>query len=206
MFWLLAACNGTSQTDTSVTEVQSIPEGYEAVLVMPYEECSEPLAGDEDLATDGEICVNVFISGASPYGTRFSDYGDCDSVRTNRPTGDYPIPNNSTEDDPRLEDPQYVEDLQWTKMQHEATACSCCHSSAITSEIGMYDIDSGVIWTDSLTDRGLAIMSGDLDSSILGYFEPEDNHGFIREDIGAPSVGETSSDKNSSFAVSLLKM
>ena len=26
----------------------------------------------------------------------------------------------------------------------------------------MYDIDSGVIWTDSLTDRGLAIMSGDL--------------------------------------------
>ena len=80
------------------------------------------LLGDEDLAIDGEICVNVFISGAAPFGTRFSDYGDCDSVRTNRPTGDYPIPNNSTEDDPRLEDPQYVEDLEWTKMQHEATA------------------------------------------------------------------------------------
>ena len=187
MFWLLA-CTGASQTDTSTTEEQSIPEGYEAVLIMPYEECSEPFEGDEEFATDGEICVNVFISGAAPFGTRFSDYGDCDSVRTNRPTGNYPIPNNSTEDDPRLEDPQYVEDLAWTKKQHESTACSCCHSSSITNDIGMYDIDSGVIWTDSLTDRGLAIMSGDLDSSILGHFEPEDNHGFVRENIGAPTT------------------
>jgi hypothetical protein len=52
----------------------------------------------------------------------------------------------------------------------------------------MYDIDSGVIWTDSMSDRGLAIMSGDLDSSVLGHFAPEDNHGFIREGVGAPTT------------------
>ena len=49
MFWLLA-CTGNSQTDTSaIEEEQSIPEGYEAVLIMPYEECSEPFEGDEEI-------------------------------------------------------------------------------------------------------------------------------------------------------------
>lgn len=189
--WLFFACNtqDTKNMDTAETIDSSEQlEEYDGVLVMPYQQCSPPLEGDEEYAINEEICVNVFISGASPEGTRFADYGDCDSVRTNRPTGHYPLPNSSTAEDPRLQDPQYAADLEWAKQQHEATACTCCHSSEVSEEIGMYDIHSGVIWTDTLSDRGLAIMSGDLDSSILGFFQPEDNHGFMREGVGAPTT------------------
>lgn len=190
--WILFAC-GTDTTNTDKIADTSADNTEEMVvesnaLVMPYEKCSAPLDGDETYAENGQICVNVFISGASPEGTHFADYGDCDDVRTNRPTGNYPVVNTSTVEDPRLQNPQYVEDLEWVRQQQEASACVCCHDANVTDEIGMFDISSGPIWTETMSDRGLAIMSGDLDSSVLGFYAPEDNHGFIREGVGAPTT------------------
>lgn len=194
LFLLLFSCQTQStQKDTASPEEKTDTspdfDDYESTaLIMPYVKCSEPMEGDEEYAIDGEICVNVFISGASPFGTSFADYGSCEDVLTNRPGGDYPVTNDSQPDDPRLQDAEFVTELQWAKEQQQATACSCCHSSNVADEIGLYDIDSGSIWTDSMSDRGLAIMSGDVDSAVLGFYHPEDNHGFARTEVGAPTT------------------
>ena len=177
-----SAGNDSAEDEPNFSEYES------EALIMPYLNCSPPLDGDEEYAIDGEICVNVFISGASPFGTSFADYGSCADVLTNRPTGDYPVVNDSQPDDPRLDNEAYVAELMWAKEQQQSTACSCCHSSLIADEIGIYDIDSGSIWTDSMSDRGLAIMSGDLDSAVLGSYHPDDNHGFARTEVGAPTT------------------
>lgn len=43
------------------------------------------------------------------------------------------------------------------------------------------DVDLGVVWLDSISDPGLAMMAGLADSTALGAFPPEENNGFDRE-------------------------
>jgi hypothetical protein len=60
----------------------------------------------------------------------------------------------------------------------------------------MWDISVAGPWVDQLTDRGVAIMAGRLDSPAFGTKAGVDINGFSREKTGAPT---TDSDRMRAF-------
>ncbi|MCX6130389.1 MAG: proteinase inhibitor, partial [Proteobacteria bacterium] len=47
------------------------------------------------------------------------------------------------------------------------------------------------VWTRQLSNRGVALLAGQLDATVLGAYEPKDNFGFDRSHTGAPTVDPT---------------
>ena len=154
--------------------------------VYPFQVCSEPIEGDSPQGN--EVCAQVSIGGCVEEGMAYEEYVDCNLVRSQRPYYELPPANVASSDDPRLQDTEYMNDVNWAKDQVAACGCVCCHSSK-SSGVGAarYDIDSGPIWIDSLTDRGVAEFAGWIDTSILGAFDPSDNNGFDRSITIAPT-------------------
>jgi hypothetical protein len=159
------------------------------VFLQPFTSCVEPLEGEPAGAgPDGTVCTNVAISGATEEGRSFTDYADCDVVFTQRPY--YPVaPYGTTaSDDPRLEDDAFMAEVEWARQQVASTGCVCCHAVAPAPQgPSLWYIDEP-IWTDTVSDSGLALFAGWADSRSLGAYPASENNGFDRDAVGLPST------------------
>lgn len=158
-------------------------------FVPPYEVCAAPQDDTPGQSAGGQVCTNVLVSGCTEPGRRFDDYASCDEVRTQRPFFPYPVSDVAPPDPSRLDDPQFVADLAWAKAQVGACACVCCHADLGngTASAG-WSIDADPIWTDTISDSGLAMLAGLVDSSAFGAYPPEANNGFDRDTVGLPTT------------------
>ncbi|HET8935335.1 MAG TPA: hypothetical protein VFN67_17925 [Polyangiales bacterium] len=168
----------------------SVGDAMKGVFIPPFEDCRAPKDGEpEGMSADGKVCTHVMISGCTEEGRYFPDYGSCSVVRTQRPFWEAPPANVPKEDDPRLQDPEFMNELAWMTEQLEASACTCCHDSrAEDGKVGQWDIHRGPIWLDTLSDPGLALFVGLADSSALGAYPADQNHGFDRDKTGVPTT------------------
>ena len=164
-----------------------------SVFIPPSLECREPVEGEAPGSADGgEVCTRSMISGCTEPGRSFEDYASCSTVLTQRPY--WAAPPNQDEIPPvdeRLEDAAYMEELAWVTEQVESCACVCCHKESITpSGASNWDTEAGPIWVDSMYPTGLAMAAGWVDSSALGAYPAEMNHGFSRVEAGLPTTDE----------------
>ena len=164
---------------------ESLPGG---IFIQPRLVCSPPVAGDAPAAGDS-VCTYTAISACTEPGRDFADYGRCDIVRTQRPYSAQPPVIQSDPADPRLDDPAFQSELAWVTSQVKACACVCCHSSDLAPE-GPSDwhLEASAIWTDSVSDDGVALLAGLVDSSTFGAYPPEQNFGFERVRTALPST------------------
>lgn len=162
------------------------PQGN--AFIQPTLECVSALPDEEPgNGPEGLVCTWQSISGSTEEGRRFNDYASCDVVYSQRPY--YPVPPASESGaDPRLDDPVYAEELGWVKQQIEASACVCCHSDDAPNGASNWTIDAPGNWMDTFRDQGLAMAAGWINSDSFGAYEPEDNNGFNRWDVGIPST------------------
>jgi hypothetical protein len=110
-------------------------------------------------------------------------------VLTQRPFWPVPPAGESDPNDPRLQDAAFLDELEWAKEQIEASGCVCCHDSRQNDgQVGQWDISHEPIWLDTISDSGLALFAGFADSSVLGAYPPEQNHGFDRTATGIPTT------------------
>ena len=80
-------------------------------------------------------------------------------------------------------------ELRWINSQVRASGCVCCHDTASSGrQAAVWDISAPGIWTDQLSDQGVAILSGKVSSEILGKFTAENNNGFSRDSTGFPTT------------------
>lgn len=171
-----------------VAPVTSKAQAKTGVFIPPFLECRDPLPGDTGAGPGGKVCTHNSIAGCTEPGKNFADYASCEVVKTQRPF--WPAPPAGTTDpaDPRLSDPAFMSELAWVTSQIEASGCVCCHdSSRSEGKAGQWDIAAPGIWTDSLSDDGLALFTGLADSSVLGAYPASDNHGFDRTETGVPT-------------------
>lgn len=175
-----AACGGDDGNDGG---------GGFPVFEPPVLVCRDPLPGEPPgQGEGGQVCTWQFISGCTEEGRHFEDYASCDVVYTQRPY--YPANPNErpAEPDPRMDDPDYVAELDWVRSQIEASACICCHSDSIAPNgPSNWYVDAGGNWMETFHDTGLALGAGWIDSTAFGAYPPEENNGFDRS-IGMPST------------------
>jgi len=164
-------------------------EPLDGVFIQPYESCQAPAAGDDLTSDDAVVCTNVAISGSTEQGRSFMDYGNCDVVLTQRPYWLKDPFNEVDPSDPRLDDKAFMTELQWINSQVRASGCICCHDTQSSGrQATVWDISAQGIWTDQLSDQGVAILSGKVSSEILGRFPAADNNGFDRDATGFPTT------------------
>lgn len=143
--------------------------------------CKDPLPGEPaGQSANGQVCTWQAISGATELGRRFDDYASCDIVRTQRPY--YPVgpAADAGREDARLNDPQYVTELNWVRQQIESTACVCCHSTRAPEGPANWYLESPNNFINSFNVRGLAMGAGWIDTVSFGAYAPEQNNGFHR--------------------------
>lgn len=165
--------------------------GTATVFEWPTQVCVDPKAGEPAGQTNGKVCTWGSISACTEPGRKFTEYGSCDTVFTQRPYWAAPPSNFKTPaDDPRQTDSAYQAELAWVKEQVDACACVCCHSEkgAPGGKTSNWFIEAGPIWTDSFDPSGLALAAGWVDSSAFGAYAPEDNNGFSRDQTGLPTT------------------
>ena len=159
---------------------------------VPFEQlCRDPLEGEPaGQGPDGQVCTWQAISGATEEGRHFEDYADCAVVVQQRPYWPAMTETDTSPTDPRLSDPLWVEEYAWVTEQVQATACVCCHSSALAPDgaASGWHLEDGPIWVDGLDDDGLAVLAGWVDSTVFGAFPADQNNGFGREQTGMPST------------------
>lgn len=158
------------------------------VFEQPVLQCVEPLEGEPPGQSEGgKVCTWRLLTGATEEGRHFADYSECDSVISNRPY--FPLPGYSglPEEDPRMEDPEYVEELAWVRSQVESTGCVCCHSDVAPMGAANWNIDAPGNWTSTMFDKAVAGAAGWVDYSVFGAYPAAINNGFSRENLLFPS-------------------
>jgi hypothetical protein len=174
---------------SDVMPVMSTDEALPGVFIPPFETCRDPEPGESGAGRNGKVCTNSLISACTEPGKYFADYGSCDVVRTQRPFWEEPPANEPAADDPRIDDAAFMDELAWMTQQVEACACVCCHDSrSFGGRFGQWDIALGPIWLDTLSDEGLVLFAGLADSTTLGAYPAEQNHGFDRTRTGIPTT------------------
>lgn len=163
-------------------------------FVQPYKVCKDPLPGEPAGKSEGgKVCTWTLISGATEAGRRFDDYASCDDVFTQRPYYGTQPAGKTDASDPRLKDAAYMAEIEWARSEVRATGCICCHSSEVApGGASQWDADDVKgIWLDGISDSGIAIMAGLVDSSAFGAFDPAENNGFDRLTTGVPTTDVT---------------
>jgi hypothetical protein len=164
-------------------------EPLDDVFIQPFESCQAPVSGDRVPSDDNLVCTNVAISGSTEEGRKFIDYGSCDVVYTQRPYFKRDPFREVNPLDPRQLNPKFMKELRWINSQVRSSACVCCHdASVMDKQAAVWDISAPGIWTDQLSDQGVAILSGKVSSDILGKFTAENNNGFSRDSTGFPTT------------------
>jgi hypothetical protein len=163
--------------------------GDENVFIQPTKVCVDPLQGEPPgLSDGGQVCTWQAISASTEEGRKFVDYASCDVVRSQRPYYAAPPATPPAQPDPRLDDLEYVAELDWVRSQVEASACVCCHSDVAPVGASNWTIDAPGNWMDSFYDSGLTLGANWIDSVAFGAFPPEDNNGFDRVQSGFPTT------------------
>ena len=164
--------------------------GATSNVFIPFAQvCAQPLPDEpEGAGPEGQVCTIEGISACTEEGRDYIDYASCDPVLTQRPYVPYDIPSTTPTDDPRLDDAAWLEEFAWVTGQVSSCACVCCHSTeaAPRGPSGWY-IEQDPIWIDGLSDDGLAMLAGWVDSTAFGAIPPEDNNHFDRETTGLPT-------------------
>ncbi len=157
---------------------------------LPTLICKDPLPGEPPgNGPDGQVCTLEDIRASTEEGRNFADYISCDVIRSSgRPYYPYPVPDDAEQDDPRLDDPAYVSELEWVKTQIRASSCVCCHSTDTPSGPSNWYLEQPGNFINGFFDSGLAFGSGWVDSSVFGALDPAENNGFEREIAGIPST------------------
>jgi len=165
------------------------PEPIDGVFIQPFQSCQGLESGDNLTSEDGLVCTSVAISGSTEENRSFMDYGSCDVVLTQRPYW-YKAPFNSVDpSDPRLDNATFMAELNWINRQVRASGCICCHDSVSSGRpAAVWDISAQGVWTDQLSDQGVAILAGKVSSEILGKFTAGNNNGFDRDSTGFPTT------------------
>ncbi len=167
------------------------PASAGSAFVWPYQDCRDPVQGEPPGAgPNGQVCTQIAISGCTEPGRDYADYGDCDVVRTQRPYWPANSPSLTDDDDPRLSDDAYLGELAWVTGEVTSCACGCCHTQQLAPNgpSGWFVDDEEGIWVDRVTDSGLALMAGWVDSSVLGAYAPAENNGFDRDHTAIPTT------------------
>ncbi len=161
----------------------------EGVFIQPFRSCQGLESSDNLTSEDGLVCTSVAISGSTEENRSFIDYGSCDVVLSQRPYW-YKAPFNMVDPaDPRLNDEAFMTELNWINSQVRSSGCICCHDSSNSGRRpAVWDISSEGVWTDQLSDQGVAILAGKVSSEILGEFIPANNNGFDRYSTGFPTT------------------
>ncbi|MBV72374.1 MAG: hypothetical protein CMH52_13700 [Myxococcales bacterium] len=163
----------------------------ESPAIYPFEECV-PFDGTAmtvengylKTAADGsrELCIWHHPAGCVPEGMEFAEVVSCDNVRTNGPSWFIPPVQRFKTDPALFQDPEYRNELAWTRDQVAASGCACCHSSKVSGYASMFDIDTPGSWLDTLSITAVVMGAGmATEHTYLGYFPPEMNFGFDRE-------------------------
>ncbi len=181
--------NETPRYRADVTPVTSVEQAQPGVFIPPFVDCRDPLPGEAGTGPNGKVCTNVSIAGCTEEGKSFAAYASCEVVKTQRPFWPKPAAGATDPNDPRLEDQAFMNELAWVTKQVESSACVCCHDSSLSNgKAGVWDIRKEAIWTDTVPDSGLALFAGIADSSVLGAYPADQNHGFDRTLVGLPST------------------
>ncbi|MRG90876.1 proteinase inhibitor [Polyangium spumosum] len=162
-----------------------------SVFQWPTLACVDPKAGEPAGQSGGKVCTFGSIAGCTEPGRKFTDYASCEPVLTQRPYWSAPPSDFKTpEGDPRLSDPQWLDELAWVTKEVEACGCVCCHSEKAAPAEGPSNwyIEAGPIWTDSFYPTGLALAAGWVPSDALGAYPAEENNGFSRDVAGLPTT------------------
>lgn len=185
---LLALCTLLGCSDDPEDPKPPTPPVTENVFVQPFRTCTPPIAdeapGD---GPDGAICTWNAIAGATEEGRHFVDYASCEVVRTQRPYFPAPAYEGLPEVDPRMEDSEFVDDLEWVREQVKASGCVCCHSGDAPQGPARWSADAPENWVGTMNDRDVALLADWLGTEMFGRFEPSDNNGFVRNG-GIPST------------------
>lgn len=172
-------CGGTV-IDTGGT---GLPTFQQPVLT-----CKAPLPGEAPgKSADGQVCTWEMISAATEEGRAFEDYASCDRVRTQRPYYPVPAAPEATQPDDRMQDPAYVQEVEWVKSQVRSTACVCCHSTKAPRGSSNWFLESGPNFANSFFPRGLAMGAGWIDTVGFGAYPKAQNNGFTRATPDNPS-------------------
>ena len=185
-----SAASGPVRYRSEVEPVTRVEDAMPGTFIPPFETCRAPVEGEPaGMGPNGQVCTHSMISACTEPGRYYPDYADCDVVRTQRPFWEDPPANIPREDDPRLDDPAFMKELEWATEQVAACGCTCCHDSRVKDgKVGQWDINRGPIWLDTLSDPGLALFVGLADSSALGAYPAADNFGFDRDLTGVPTT------------------
>lgn len=185
----------STEDDSTASQVDylAIPSEYEdvpqGVFIPAYLDCREPMDGDSTEADEGLVCTETSISGCTEPGKYYADYASCGVVQTQRPFWRVEPDEMPSDDDPRLNDAEFMGELAWVTEQVEACACVCCHDSDVSgAPAGGWDIRVDPIWTDTIDDTGVAMLAGLAESGAFGAYPPEANHGFDRSVTGLPTT------------------
>lgn len=214
---LFAACGGgdgdepiAPPHEEEPTLLSSIPPITDPTMaktktyIPPFKRCQParadaPAAG---LSIGDEVCTPVSTSGCTAPGLYYPDYGTCSVVRTQRPYWPAAAAHEPNLEDPRLNDAAFMSELAWVTDQIRSTACTCCHDSRVSpAGPSQWYIDAPGVWTDTVSDSGVALFTGYADSSSLGAWDPSDNNGYQRQLTGIPS---TDGDRMRAFFVAEL--
>jgi hypothetical protein len=170
----------------------SVPPGTGGgnVFTQPYQVCKDPLPGEPPgQSAGGQVCTWTLISGCTEAGRHYQDYASCADVLTQRPYYPGPAAGATPAGDPRLADTAYLAEVAWARSQVEASACVCCHSSALAPQgASQWYLEAPGIWLDSVADSGIALMAGLVSSEVFGAFPPAENNGFNRTEVGLPTT------------------
>jgi len=185
----------------------------ESPLLYPIKECRpvESIDGNvpEDAVTlsdDGqeEVCVWENTTGHAPEGLTFTQVADCSKVFTQAPSWFVEPAQMFPSDASILEDESYASESSWVRDEIRGSGCACCHASSVGSgHTSGFDVDAPQVWTDSFQNYQLAMISGMYDEHrYFGILDPEENHGFSRDDTMFPT---TDPERMKSFFLSELE-
>ena len=147
----------------------------------PEQICVDPIEGEpEGQSEGGQVCTWQVVSGATEEGRSFSDYADCEVIRRQRPYSSVPANERADEEDPRMDDPAYVAELDWVRDQIRAGSCDCCHSAVAPDGAAVFNHDFDGNMANQFNDRGLALGAGWIPTIGFGTYPAEDNNGFSR--------------------------
>ncbi len=177
---------------SDVEPVTQAEDALPGVVIPPFVECKAPKTGEQaGDGPDGKVCTPISIAGCTEPGRYYPDYGDCKVVLTQRPFWLADPASVPKSDDPRLKDPTFMNELSWVTGELEASACVCCHDSRQNEgKAAQWDVNLGPIWTDTISDSGLALFTGIADSRSLGAYPAGENNGFSRSATGVPTTDE----------------
>ncbi len=166
-----------SSTCSGTDEIEVLDDPFP----QPVQECSDPLPGEPaGQSANGQVCTWDMVSGATEEGRHFSDYAQCAPVIRQRGYTAVPANPLADEPDPRMDDPEYVAEVDWVRGQVESGSCECCHSSVASEGAAVFNTDFEGNFANQFNDRGLAMAAGWIPTIGFGTYPPEQNNGFER--------------------------